>query len=167
MRSASGPGSGECAGRGGRNVGIVRAQRRRLGAAGSRAADRLLRGRRPKKLRIGSGHSRHGRLIPCHLRRGGRAVVVFSPTLGMTLLLFRIVRFLVLTFMPHILLLQAFVAVPMEGGWALEFAAVAAWRTLRLPWSIPSRSQREGVPREVSEGPADGDLCASRPATVV
>lgn len=148
------------------NSASVRA-RRQPARGGSRVRDRLLRGRRAKKLRVSGGHGGHGGLIPPHLGGGRRAVLVpvFSPRFGMPLFL-GVVRFLVLPF-PQILLLDPFLAVPVEGRRALELAAVAARGTLRLPRPSPAVGERQRVAGQVAQRPAHRDLRPARPPSIV
>lgn len=117
----------------------------RTRAAGSRAADRLLRGRRPKKLHVGRRrHGRHGRLVVA-LRRGRRRAV-FSPRLGMSMLLFGMVHFLVLPLLlPEHLFVYSGLAVDAEGRGSLEFAAVAPHGALRLLGALPPPRERQRV----------------------
>lgn len=151
------------------NGASVRARRlpRPRPAPDSRATDRLLRGRRPKKLHVRRGHGRHRGLVPCHLGRGRRPVLMFSSRLRMPLLLLGIVSLLVLPLMPEVGFLQAHVAVAMPRRRALELAAVAARRAVRLPGPVPAPRQRERVRRQVAERPAHRDLRPPRPAPVV
>lgn len=148
------------------NGASVRAPRQPPARAGSGAA--ALRRRRAKKLRVGRGHRGHrgrGGLVP-RLRGGGGAVVVFSPRLGVPLLLLGVAGLLVLA-LAQVLLVHAALAVAVEGRRALELAAVAARRAVRGPRAVPARGHGERVGGEVAERALDGDLRAARAPAVV
>lgn len=145
------------------NGASVRAPRQPPARAGSGAA--ALRRRRAKKLRVGRGHRGHGGLVP-RLRGGGGAVVVFSPRLGVPLLLLGVAGLLVLA-LAQVLLVHAALAVAVEGRRALELAAVAARRAVRGPRAVPARGHGERVGGEVAERAAGGDLRAARAPAVV
>lgn len=86
------------------NGASVRAQRLpRPRPERSGASDRLLRGRRTKKLHVcRRRHGRHRRLVPTHFGRRRRPVPMSSPRLRMSLFL-RVVSLLVLSFLSHVL----------------------------------------------------------------
>lgn len=144
------------------NGASVRAPRQPPARAGSGAA--ALRRRRAKKLRVGRGHRGYGGLVP--RLRGGGAVVVFSPRLGVPLLLLGVAGLLVLA-LAQVLLVHAALAVAVEGRRALELAAVAARRAVRGPRAVPARGHGERVGGEVAERALDGDLRAARAPAVV
>lgn len=140
---------------------------RPLPESDSRASDRLQRGRRPKKLCVGRRrHSRHRRLIPRHLGRRCRSILVFSSRFRMSLL-FRTIGFFVLSFMPRILFLYSKHAVSVSGRWALHLTTMPSRRTMRLPTPPGWTRHSQRVAREVSEVfPGNWDLRPPRLAIV-
>lgn len=151
------------------NGASVRARRlpRPRPALDSRATDRLLRGRRPKKLDVRRRHGRHRRLVPRHLGRSRRSIIMFSPRFRMPLLLLGIVSLLVLPLMPQIRFLEAYVAISVSRWRPLQLAAMPPWRAMRLLGPVQRPCQRQCVRRQVAERPSRGDLRSSRSSPIV
>lgn len=139
--------------------------------SGSGPTDRLLRGRRPKKLDVcRRRHRRHCRLVPADLRRRRRAVPVSSPRLRMPLFL-RIVSLLVLPLLSQILsvyLLHADSRRVLLGG-LLQLAVVPSGCTLSVLHAValPSPGEGQSVPGEVAQLPAHRNLRPPRLPSVV